>query len=105
MGDWRAMGQAARRRMGRPSAHNAPMRSPSQLPREVEYPGEQRTAGRPFGTEDHRDVWDRAMRAEEKSKGTPQTFEDEWSEQVNERMKMRSSVQQKRMRPSDQYFG
>lgn len=103
MGDWRAMGQGARRRMGRPSAHNKPMRTPSQLPRFVEYPGEERTAGRPFGTEKERSFWDKAMRAEAEDKSRP--FEDDWSEQVNERMKLRSSVQQKRMRPSDQYFG
>lgn len=106
MGDWRAMGQAARRRMGRPASYNTDVRPPSQMPREIEYPGEERKAGRPFGTEEHHDVWDRAMRAEEKSKNTPQTFEDEWSEELRERTKMRHpSMRRRRMRPEDQYFG
>ena len=106
MGDWRAMGQGVRRRMGKPSAHSVGARNPSQLPRFVNSPGEDvagRTAGRPEGTTRDDSFWDRA--AKEDSASFARAGEDQWTRELKARQGNHPSLQHKRMRPDGGFFG
>ena len=104
MGDWRAMGQGVRRRMGKPSAHTAGARNPSQLPRFVNEPSsESRTAGRPDGTTQDDSFWDRA--AKQESASFAKAGEDQWTRELKARQSNHPSLQHKRMRPDGGFFG
>ena len=105
MGDWRAMGQGIRRRMGKPSAHSQGARNPSQLPRFTNAPGEEtRTAGRPEGTTKNDSFWDKARRQETAAQA--RAGEDQWTKELKARASQNHpSMQHKRMRPDGGYFG
>lgn len=105
MGDWRAMGQGIRRRMGKPSAHSQGARNPSQLPRFVDPPAEEgRTAGRPEGTTKDDSFWDRAAKEDSESYG--RVAEDQWTRELKNRVsENHPSMQHKRMRRENDFFG
>ena len=105
MGDWRAMGQGVRRRMGKPSAHSKGATNPSQLPRFVNPPPEEgRTAGRPEGTTKNDSFWDRAHRQESASEA--RAGEDQWTRQIKDRMsENHPAMQHKRMKRTNDFFG